>query len=329
MNARIAPLRPCPTSRRASPCWAPAPSARQPGRRLASWADTPLDGGCRWCTWRSRSRSATMMAFPPTPQTAVAQRAARQFAGCRGRCLDRRHPHVIDATASPTVANAPCLSRRHPRGDRLQTGAAVPLARWRAVRSAAAPGTRYWRQRHRRCRACRCCAACANCGRRRPHAVAGVLGSLAWLFNHYDGLRPFSNFVRAAPQMPATEPDPRDDLSAGTCAATADPVARAGQRVGGRCGASRFALVPGGAGRAGCGRCRWRAARRWMRRCANAIMPRRTRTAKTALHRAPAGRPTAATVGLGVGGGSSAGRRRRHRQKSPRSGRTVTANSRC
>ena len=48
----------------------------------------------------------------------------------------------------------------------------------------------------------------------RIHAIAGVLsGSLAWLFNRYDGLRPFSGFVRAARDAGYTEPDPRDDLS--------------------------------------------------------------------------------------------------------------------
>jgi homoserine dehydrogenase len=48
----------------------------------------------------------------------------------------------------------------------------------------------------------------------RIHAIAGVLsGSLAWLFNHYDGLRPFSGFVRQAREAGYTEPDPRDDLS--------------------------------------------------------------------------------------------------------------------
>src|SRR5690606_19103104 len=45
-------------------------------------------------------------------------------------------------------------------------------------------------------------------------AIAGVLsGSLAWLFNHYDGLRPFSGFVREARDAGFTEPDPREDLS--------------------------------------------------------------------------------------------------------------------
>ena len=48
----------------------------------------------------------------------------------------------------------------------------------------------------------------------RIHRVEGVLsGSLAWLFNHYDGVRPFSGFVRQARQLGYTEPDPRLDLS--------------------------------------------------------------------------------------------------------------------
>lgn len=48
----------------------------------------------------------------------------------------------------------------------------------------------------------------------RIHRVEGVLsGSLAWLFNHYDGMRPFSGFIRQARQAGYTEPDPRIDLS--------------------------------------------------------------------------------------------------------------------
>lgn len=44
--------------------------------------------------------------------------------------------------------------------------------------------------------------------------VEGVLsGTLAWLFNHYDGTRPFSDLVREAHRLGYTEPDPRDDLS--------------------------------------------------------------------------------------------------------------------
>src|SRR5690606_34237137 len=46
------------------------------------------------------------------------------------------------------------------------------------------------------------------------HAVEGVLsGSLAWLFNRYDGSRPFSALVAEAASAGYTEPDPRVDLS--------------------------------------------------------------------------------------------------------------------
>ena len=48
----------------------------------------------------------------------------------------------------------------------------------------------------------------------RIHVVEGVLsGSLAWLFDHFDGMRPFSGFVREAVSAGYTEPDPRIDLS--------------------------------------------------------------------------------------------------------------------
>ncbi|HEY2345097.1 MAG TPA: bifunctional aspartate kinase/homoserine dehydrogenase I [Xanthomonadaceae bacterium] len=44
--------------------------------------------------------------------------------------------------------------------------------------------------------------------------IEGVLsGTLAWLFNRFDGSRPFSGLVREARALGYTEPDPRDDLS--------------------------------------------------------------------------------------------------------------------
>jgi aspartokinase/homoserine dehydrogenase 1 len=44
--------------------------------------------------------------------------------------------------------------------------------------------------------------------------IEGVVsGTLAWLFNNYDGLVPFSELVMNAKNMGYTEPDPRDDLS--------------------------------------------------------------------------------------------------------------------
>ena len=45
-------------------------------------------------------------------------------------------------------------------------------------------------------------------------AVDGIFsGTLAWLFNKYDGRVPFSELVQEARAMGYTEPDPRDDLS--------------------------------------------------------------------------------------------------------------------
>ena len=48
----------------------------------------------------------------------------------------------------------------------------------------------------------------------RIHAIAGVMsGSLAWLFERFDGAQPFSALVREARDRGFTEPDPREDLS--------------------------------------------------------------------------------------------------------------------
>ncbi|HEU4664581.1 MAG TPA: homoserine dehydrogenase, partial [Dokdonella sp.] len=45
-------------------------------------------------------------------------------------------------------------------------------------------------------------------------ALEGVFsGTLSWLFNHYDGRRPFSHLVREARALGYTEPDPRIDLA--------------------------------------------------------------------------------------------------------------------
>ena len=49
--------------------------------------------------------------------------------------------------------------------------------------------------------------------------VEGIFsGTLSYLFNHFDGAKPFSEFVREAHQLGFTEPDPREDLSGGDVA---------------------------------------------------------------------------------------------------------------
>lgn len=125
---------------------------------------------------------------------------------------------IIDATASEAVAD------RHARwleqGIHVVTacklGQGTSLARWKDIREACATGgTRYGDSATvgaglpllKSIRA-------LQDGGDRIHAIAGVLsGSLAWLLNEYDGLRPFSGFVRQARDAGYTEPDPRDDLS--------------------------------------------------------------------------------------------------------------------
>lgn len=125
---------------------------------------------------------------------------------------------VVDATASSQVADL------HPhwlaQGIHVVTacklGQGTSLARWQAIQQARlAGGTHYGDSATvgaglpllRSIRA-------LQAGGDRIHAIEGVLsGSLAWLFNHYDGLRPFSGFVREARDAGYTEPDPREDLS--------------------------------------------------------------------------------------------------------------------
>jgi homoserine dehydrogenase len=82
---------------------------------------------------------------------------------------------------------AACDRRGSGFGDRATVGAGLPLLRsLRELRS----------------------------GGDRIHAIAGVMsGSLAWLFDRFDGSRPFSELVREAHAKGFTEPDPREDLS--------------------------------------------------------------------------------------------------------------------
>ncbi|ODU40719.1 MAG: bifunctional aspartate kinase/homoserine dehydrogenase I, partial [Lysobacteraceae bacterium SCN 69-48] len=134
--------------------------------------------------------------------------------------LDAHLPHavVIDCSASDSVA------QRYP--DWLAAGIHVitpnkqagagPLERYEAIRAARAKSGARFRYE-------------ATVGAGLPVistlrdlldtgdellAIDGIFsGTLAWLFNMFDGSKPFSMLVREAHALGYTEPDPRDDLS--------------------------------------------------------------------------------------------------------------------
>lgn len=112
------------------------------------------------------------------------------------------HPALLDAGVHVATAcklaggtslslwreiQSACERRRSGFGDRATVGAGLPLLR--SLRELQEGG---------------------DC----IHAIAGVMsGSLAWLFDRFDGSRPFSALVREAHAEGYTEPDPREDLS--------------------------------------------------------------------------------------------------------------------
>jgi homoserine dehydrogenase len=124
---------------------------------------------------------------------------------------------VIDATASEAVAeqHAHWLAQGIHVVTACKLGQGTSLARWRSIRNAVEAGAHYGDSATVGAglpllRSLRDLQA----GGDRIHGIAGILsGSLAWLFNQYDGMRPFSALVRQARDAGYTEPDPRDDLS--------------------------------------------------------------------------------------------------------------------
>ena len=128
------------------------------------------------------------------------------------------HAVVVDCSASNAVAEhyAGWLAAGiHVITPNKQAGAG-PLDRYEAIRSARAHGGARFRYE-------------ATVGAGLPVistlrdlldtgdeliAIDGILsGTLAWLFNRFDGSVPFSELVREAHALGYTEPDPRDDLS--------------------------------------------------------------------------------------------------------------------
>jgi homoserine dehydrogenase len=225
MSAALATARRTPVQRSAAPAsTAVAPSIALLGTgtvggavlaRLAAWRDTPL--GERLApvyvgNSRRRYAPSTDGLWRETDVLAAAPAEIADAFCARGARI------VIDATASEAVAerHAAWLTQGIHVVTACKLGQGTSLTRWRDIRAASgATGAIYGDSATvgaglpllRSLRA-------LQAGGDRIHAIAGVLsGSLAWLFNHYDGLRPFSGFVRQAREAGYTEPDPRDDLS--------------------------------------------------------------------------------------------------------------------
>jgi homoserine dehydrogenase len=191
--------------------------------RLASWSDTPLGERLKLVhVANSRVAIDERNGFP-AKQASMLFGSGSVHAPANLQTLttslgDHGPRVVIDATASETIAahHALWLAQGIHVVTACKLGQGTSLARWRAIRSACNEGgTQYGDSATvgaglpllRSLRDLRA-------GGDRVHAIAGVLsGSLAWLFNHYDGMRPFSTLVRQAREAGYTEPDPRDDLS--------------------------------------------------------------------------------------------------------------------
>jgi homoserine dehydrogenase len=125
---------------------------------------------------------------------------------------------LIDATADAGTAtrHAACLSAGVHVATACKLAAGTSLDQWRAIRDACERSRTGFGDRATvgaglpLLRSIRELLA----GGDRIHSIAGVMsGSLAWLFHHYDGSRPFSELVRQARDAGFTEPDPREDLS--------------------------------------------------------------------------------------------------------------------
>jgi homoserine dehydrogenase len=183
---------------------------RGQGLRLVYAANTRLavqdSGGL--CPLFARSR----LADAPRGASGCESGSALKALGSRGvRILidatadagvARRHPELLRAGVHVATAcklasgtslqlweqiHAACAERHAGFGDRATVGAGLPLLR--SIRELRAGGDRI-------------------------HAIAGIMsGSLAWLFDRFDGSRPFSALVREARESGFTEPDPREDLS--------------------------------------------------------------------------------------------------------------------
>jgi len=221
MNARVAPLRGIGTHPARVALLGTGTVGSAVWSRLASWADTPLGGRLSLVhVANSRFAISNRNGIPADTRELLLRNAPR--ASSLDAVADALPGTgiriVIDATASEAVAerHAQWLAGGIHVVTACKLGQGAALARWRAIQHARVRGGAEYGDSATvgaglpLLRTLRDLQA----GGDRIHAIAGMLsGSLAWLFNHYDGLRPFSGFVRAARDAGYTEPDPRDDLS--------------------------------------------------------------------------------------------------------------------
>jgi aspartokinase/homoserine dehydrogenase 1 len=127
------------------------------------------------------------------------------------------HAVIVDCTASETIASryeAWLASGMHVVTPNKRAGAG-PLARHRSLRAFERRG-RHWLYEATVGAGLPVIATLRDLSRTgdRIDRIEGVLsGTLSYVFNVFDGSRPFSEVVRAAKHLGYTEPDPRDDLS--------------------------------------------------------------------------------------------------------------------
>lgn len=191
-------------------------------RRLTGWQGTPIGERLR-LVYAANTRAflhdpqgldplRCAEALPKAPKGATHDGDAIAALGPEGIRI------LIDATACADTASrhAACLAAGVHVATACKLAAGTSLDQWRAIRDACAESRAGFGDRAtvgaglpllRSIRELRA-------GGDHIHAIAGVMsGSLAWLFHHFDGSRPFSELVREARDAGFTEPDPRDDLS--------------------------------------------------------------------------------------------------------------------
>ena len=192
--------------------------------RLAHWQGSPIGNRLR-LVYAANTRLSLhdpdglcplecVERLPGAPRTGVRQ----DQQGALSALGDEGIRILIDATADAVTSSrhAACLAAGVHVATACKLAAGTSLAQWRSILAACEQSRAGFGDRAtvgaglpllRSIRELRA-------GGDRIHAIAGVMsGSLAWLFDRFDGSTPFSELVRAAANAGFTEPDPREDLS--------------------------------------------------------------------------------------------------------------------